>query len=101
MSSWKVYTLRCADDTLYTGITNRLAARLKAHNGAGGAKYTRVRRPVVLAWSTSCQSQGAALSLEHAIKQLTRRQKQALIGATGSARTQMIRKLKGRATGKR
>ena len=65
MSAWKVYILRCADGTLYTGITNQLAARLKAHNGAGGAKYTRARRPVVLVWSTSCKSQGAALSLEH------------------------------------
>jgi putative endonuclease len=49
MSSWQVYILRCADDTLYTGITNRLQARLKTHNGARGAKYTRARRPVVLA----------------------------------------------------
>lgn len=95
MSSWQVYILRCADDTLYTGITNRLPARLKTHNGARGAKYTRTRRPVVLAWSTPCKSRGAALSLEHAVKQLTRRQKQTLIVVAGAARKQMVRRLKG------
>ena len=100
ISSWQVYILRCADDTLYTGITNRLPARLKAHNGARGAKYTRTRRPVVLAWSTPCKSRGAALSLEHAIKQLTRRQKQTLIVVTGSARKQMVNRLKSLAAGK-
>ncbi len=94
MSSWLVYILRCADDTLYTGITNRLPARLKAHNDARGAKYTRSRRPVVLAWSTRCKSQGAALSLEYAIKQLTRRQKQVLVAATGPARKRLVSRLK-------
>ncbi len=100
MSSWLVYILRCADDTLYTGITNRLPARLKTHNGAGGAKYTRTRRPVALVWSTPCKSHGAALSLEYAIKQLTRRQKLVLIVLTGSARKQMVNRLKSLAAGK-
>jgi putative endonuclease len=100
MGSWKVYILRCADDTLYTGITNRLPDRLKSHNSARGAKYTRSRRPVVLAWNTPCKSQGAALSLEYAIKQLTRRQKQALIAAAGPARRKMLRRLKATAAGK-
>ena len=94
MSSWQVYILRCGDGTLYTGITNRLAARVKAHNSAGGAKYTRGRRPVVLVWNTPCKSRGAALSLEYAIKQLTRRQKQALIAAAGAARKRMLGNLK-------
>ena len=100
MSSWRVYILRCADDTLYTGITNQLAARLKAHNGARGAKYTRVRRPVILVWSTHCRSRGAALSLEHAVKQLTRCQKQALIAAAGTARRKMVNRLRARGAGK-
>lgn len=94
MSSWQVYILRCADDTLYTGITNRLQARLNAHNDARGAKYTRGRLPVVLAWRTPCKSRGAALSLEHAIKQMTRQEKQTLIAAAGSARRQLVNRLK-------
>lgn len=100
MSLWRVYILRCADDTFYTGMTNRLSARLKTHNGAKGAKYTRSRRPVVLVWSTSCKSRGAALSLEHAIKQLTRRQKQSLVTAAGAARRRMLNRLKAVAGGK-
>jgi len=100
MSSWQVYILRCADNTLYTGITNRLSARMKTHNGARGAKYTRTRRPVVLAWSTPCKSRDAALSLEHAIKQLTRCQKQTLIAVAGATRKQMVRRLKAMAAGK-
>jgi len=94
MSFWQVYILRCADDTLYTGITNRLPARLKTHNGVRGAKYTRTRQPVVLAWRTRCKTRGAALSLEYAIKQLTRRQKQTLIAVVGGARKQMLRRLR-------
>jgi putative endonuclease len=100
MSSWQVYILRCVDDTLYTGITNRLQARLKTHNSDRGAKYTRGRRPVILAWSTPCKSRGAALSLEYAIKQMTRHQKQILIAAAGSARRRMLRKLTAMADSK-
>ena len=101
MSSWQVYILRCADGTLYTGITNRLPARLETHNGGRGAKYTRGRRPVVLVWRTSCKSHGAALSLEHAIKQLTRPRKEVLIVATGSARKRMLARLKAKTVGKK
>ena len=79
MSFWVVYIVRCADDTLYIGVTNRLAARLQAHNDGKGAKYTRSRRPVVLEWSLRRKNQGAALSLEYALKQLTRRRKLAVI----------------------
>ena len=46
-----VYILRCADGTLYCGWTNDLAARLDAHNSGKGAKYTRGRGPVELAYS--------------------------------------------------
>ena len=56
------YIVQCADGTLYTGWTNCLQKRLKAHNeGKAGAKYTRSKRPVKLVY--------------YAIKQLTRKQK--------------------------
>jgi putative endonuclease len=100
MSAWQVYILRCADDTLYAGMTNQLPARLKAHNGASGAKYTRARRPVILVWSMHCRSRGSALSLEYAVKQLTRCQKQTLIAAAGPARRRMVNKLRAVAAGK-
>lgn len=95
MSSWHVYIVRCADDTLYTGVTNRLEARIEAHNGTKGAKYTRGRRPVHLVWSMPCRSRSEALSLEHGIKRLPRRQKQALVATKGRLRGKIGNRKRG------
>ena len=76
---WYVYILRCADDTLYTGITNDLARRLKAHNAGTASKYTRVRRPVVMVYHEEAETKGDALRREYQIKTMSRIQKQALI----------------------
>ncbi|MBV8063569.1 MAG: GIY-YIG nuclease family protein [Nevskia sp.] len=80
--TWTVYILRCADDTLYTGITNRLEARLQAHQEGRAARYTRGRGPVVLVYREGARTRSAALRRELAIKKLTRRAKQALIRQT-------------------
>jgi putative endonuclease len=74
-----VYILRCADGTLYTGYTTDLKARVAVHNTRRGAKYTRGRCPVTLVYSKGFRSLGKALSREHALKQLTRAEKEALI----------------------
>ena len=79
MATWFVYLLRCSDDTLYTGITTDLQARLDRHNEGKGAKYTRGRRPVTLAWHQKMRSESAARKREYVIKQLTRKEKQRLI----------------------
>lgn len=73
-ASWFVYILECADGSLYTGITTDVARRLKEHNGAGkaGAKYTRVRRPVVLRRKERFASRSAAAKREAALKALPR-----------------------------
>ena len=78
---WVVYILQCADDTLYTGITNDIEKRLQQHNGElkNGAKYTRSRQPVTLVYSESTESRSEASKREYAIKRLSRLQKQALI----------------------
>lgn len=76
---WYVYMLRCSDRTLYTGITNDLSARIRAHNAGTGAKYTRGRGPVELVYSEELPSHGDALRREYAIKQLKKEQKLALI----------------------
>ena len=76
-----VYMLRCADGTLYTGWTNDLEKRVKAHNDGRGAKYTHARRPVTLVYSEALPSKEAALRREAAVKKLTRAQKLALIAA--------------------
>jgi putative endonuclease len=77
--SWHCYLLRCADDTLYTGATNDLPRRLRQHRAGRGARYTRSRGPLQLAWSTACDDRSAALQLEARIKRLSRQQKLALI----------------------
>lgn len=77
--SHHVYILECADTTLYIGCTNNLEKRLDEHNGsARGAKYTKARRPVTLAYTEEHLTVGAALSREAALKRLTRKQKLAL-----------------------
>jgi len=77
-----VYILECNDMTLYTGITKDLQRRLLEHNKSSkGAKYTRVRRPVILLYSEECGDRSSAAKREYAIKKLTRDQKLALINA--------------------
>ncbi|WP_316900106.1 GIY-YIG nuclease family protein [Pseudodesulfovibrio indicus] len=70
MGTWHVYLLRCADRSLYCGITNDLERRVAAHNAGKASKYTRARLPVVLAASTEVADKSAALKLEMAIKKL-------------------------------
>lgn len=76
---WFVYLARCADNTLYCGITNDLAARLAAHNAGKGARYTRSRTPIEFLVTRRCRTKGRALQIEYRVKQLTRMQKQALV----------------------
>lgn len=83
-----VYMLRCADETLYTGWTDDVPARVAAHNAGRGAKYTRSRRPVKLVYQESLPTKSDALRREWAIKQLTRRQKEALIQASTPPKTE-------------
>jgi len=77
-----VYILECNDKTLYTGITKDLQRRLLEHNESSkGAKYTRVRRPVILLYSEECEDRSSAAKREYAIKKLSREQKLTLIAS--------------------
>ena len=80
-SSWQVYLLQCADSSFYAGVTTDLARRIQQHNGqlAGGARFTRARRPVALVWSEACDSRSDAQQREQALRRLSREQKLALI----------------------
>ena len=49
--AWYVYMLRCGDGSLYTGSTTDVARRLREHQNGTGAKYTRARPPVSLAYT--------------------------------------------------
>lgn len=74
-----VYILRCADDTLYCGWTTDLEKRLNAHNSGHGAKYTRSRGPVVLAYVEQYEDKHDALSREWHIKRMSREEKMRLV----------------------
>ena len=78
-SRWLVYLLRCSDGSLYTGITNDLHKRLKAHAAGKASKYTRSRLPVRLVMSEPQRSKSAALKRELAIKRLRRAEKDRLV----------------------
>ena len=73
------YILRCADGTLYTGWTNDIEARLRAHNAGTGGKSTRARRPVELVYCETAGTKELAMSREWHIKRLTRAEKLLLI----------------------
>ena len=76
-----VYLLRCGDGSLYTGCTNDLVRRLRAHQSGRGAKYTRSRLPVELVYREPAADRSAALRREAAIKAMTRAEKLALLAA--------------------
>ena len=73
------YILQCADNTLYCGWTNHLEKRLKAHNEGKGAKYTKARRPVLLAYYEEFESKTEAMKREAAIKKMSRKDKLMLV----------------------
>lgn len=79
------YLVRCADDSLYAGWTNDLPRRLAAHNAGTGARYTRSRRPVTLAYAEALPDRHAAMVREAQLKALPRIQKQALADAWAAA----------------
>jgi putative endonuclease len=78
-SRWWVYILRCADGSLYTGVTTDVPRRLQQHTRGTASKYTRARRPVELAFRERAANHGAALRREAAIKRLVRKAKEELI----------------------
>ena len=76
---WFVYILRCADGSLYTGITTDVERRRQQHNAGSASRYTRSRRPTRMVYRETYSSQSLALQREAAIKSLSRPQKMALI----------------------
>ena len=77
--NWIVYILKCADGTLYTGITNDLDRRILEHEAGHGAKYTRGRGPFELVYNEICNGRGEASKREIEIKSLNRERKLRLV----------------------
>ncbi len=80
-NAWFVYMVRCADNSLYTGIAKDVERRIHEHNNDDslGAKYTKARRPVVLVYQEACESRSAATRREYEIRQLGRKGKEELL----------------------
>ncbi|WP_319467284.1 GIY-YIG nuclease family protein [uncultured Pseudodesulfovibrio sp.] len=79
MSNWYVYLIRCADDTLYCGITSDIERRLKQHNAGTASKYTRSRLPALLETFVQVDSKSDALKLEIQVKKQNRNNKIAFL----------------------
>ena len=80
MTNWAVYMVRCADGSLYTGITTDVERRLAEHNGdsPSGARYTRARRPVSLVYREDFPGRSEAAKREAAIKGMKKGEKETL-----------------------
>ena len=74
-----VYILECNDGTLYTGWTNDIDKRFKAHNDGKGAKYTKGTRPLKLVYLEELETKSEALKRENKIKKMTKDKKRQLI----------------------
>ncbi len=77
--SWFLYLLRCADGSLYTGITSDVDRRCKQHNAGTASRYTRSRLPVKLVYREPQSCRSMALKRELAIKAMSREEKESLI----------------------
>ena len=76
---WSLYILRCADGTLYTGMTTDVEKRVKAHNAGKGAKDTEGKRTGDACVCGEEESESAARVREAEIKRMTREEKERLV----------------------
>jgi predicted GIY-YIG superfamily endonuclease len=92
---WSLYILKCGDGSFYTGVTNDLDRRLRAHQEGKASRFTRARRPIELVYTEACGTRSQALSRECAVKSLTRPRKEALIAGALSAPDPATARTKG------
>lgn len=89
---WRAYLVRCGDGSLYAGVSTDVTRRVAEHAAGTGARYTRSRPPVALAWRSPPLDKRAAHRLEWRLKRLARADKLAI--AAGGGRTVLRRLLK-------
>ena len=90
-----IYMVRCADDSIYTGIAADLGRRLRQHvqKDPAAAKYTRSRAVAALEAAWTAPDRSAASRMENAVKRLPRAKKLLLI-ADGSQLPALLPQLK-------
>lgn len=84
-ADWSLYILKCSDGTFYTGVTNDIDRRFRAHQEGKASRYTRTRRPVVLVHRETCGTRSRALTRECAVKSMSRTKKEDLVAGGSSA----------------
>ena len=82
-AAWRLYVLKCRDNTLYTGITIDVSRRVQQHNSGSASRYTRSRLPVKLIFSEPCRNRSQALKKEFAMKRLSRKKKEEYLKDNG------------------
>lgn len=90
-TTWRAYLVRCGDGSLYAGVSTDVARRVAEHAAGRGARYTRSRPPVELAWRSTKLDKRAAHRLEWRLKRLSRDDK--LLIAVGRGRNVLRRLL--------
>lgn len=78
---WYVYMLRCARNSLYTGITTDVERRVEEHSNGKGGSFTRSHLPVELVYTEKQKDRPAALRREIEIKSMSKTRKEQI--ATG------------------
>ena len=81
VEEWRVYILKCRDNTLYTGICKNLTRRISQHRAGTASRYTRGRGPVTLVYSERAKDRSSALRRESEIKRMPRLAKTKLLSA--------------------
>ena len=67
---WFVYLLECQDGSFYTGTTNDIDKRMKAHANGTGSKYVRHKRFKKLLATKQCTDRSDACKAECEIRKL-------------------------------
>ena len=80
------YLARCADNSLYCGSCKDLVAREAAHNAGKGAKYTRSRRPIRMAYSEEFPTLAEAMKREAEVKKWRKEEKERLVAGKHPAK---------------
>lgn len=74
-----VYILKCADGSLYTGITTDVGRRFEEHKAGTGGHYTRSRVVAKVVYTEKLPDRSSASKREAEIKRLPRAKKLLLI----------------------
>lgn len=80
MSVWTVYLARCADGSLYCGISSDVYRRETEHNKvrSKASRYCWSRRPIRMVWLCPCPDKPTAMRRERWVKGLSKSDKELL-----------------------